>query len=440
MSILKLWQFTDTHLYARNGQPQDHYSCAILDAGLEAFLNEPNCGILLISGDLTQNGHADEHRALIPRLRRVQEAGKRVYVITATHDYGLDFIEECPDDGANPLDRPNGKMYQSDLRGLYDEFGFRDAIAEFGRSSYVARLAPNVRLLALNDDGDGREFCGYYEEQMRWAIEQIERAKQNGEIILGMTHHPTIPPSPIYPMISARDMLGNYEETTDRLGDAGLRAMFTGHTHMHNIAAKASPNGNPYRDINTCSLSAYPGYFREITLDGRRMSITTKTLPNFHYAPANMPINEFLEKDFDSFLRNLIENAANDYETFANSCGGLSVSYERAMKMKFPLHYAAKYINKATLGSVARLLLCKIPKGVKKQSFKELFLELVRNIYAGNEKYGPETEVGQALTAFARRADRLIGKRLPDFLRPLPAFVSSLIYDPIPDDKAEIDL
>ena len=440
MNALKIWLFTDTHLYARNGEPRGHHSAAILDAGLEAFLNEPDCDILLISGDLTENGHADEHRALLPRLRRVQEAGKRIYVVTATHDYGLDFIEECPDDGSNPLGREGGKMYQSDLRGLYDEFGFRGAIAEFQRNSYVAQLAPGVRLLALNDDGDGREFCGYYEDQMRWILEQIERAKQDGEILFGMTHHPTMPPSPIYPPISKRDMLGNYEETTDRLGDAGLRVMFTGHTHMHSISAKTSPGGNPYCDINTSSLMTYPGFFREIIIEGRHMSVTTKAYPNFLYEHQNMPIYDFLEKDFDSFLRGLIENAANDYETFARSTGGLSISYERAMKMKFPVHMLAKYINRATLGSLGRLLFIKIPKGVKKQPVKELFLELIRNVYAGNNIYGPDTEIHQALMAFARRAEGLIGKKLPGNLRPLPEFLATLIYDAIPSDAVEIDL
>jgi len=440
MSTLKLWQFTDTHLFARRSEAETHHSVPILDAGLEAFLAEPDCDILLISGDLTQNGHADEHRALLPRLRRVREAGKRVYVITATHDYGLDFIEECPDDGSNPLDREGGKLYQSDLRGLYNEFGFSDAIAEFQRNSYVAQLAPGVRLLALNDDGDGRAFCGFYEDQMQWAIEQIEQAKKDGQVLFAMTHHPTIPPSPIYPLISMRDMLGNYEETTDRLGDAGLVCMLTGHSHMHNIANKTTPNGSTYWDINTCSLSSYPGYFREIILDGRHMSITTKTLPNLHYAPANMPVLDYMEQDFDSFLRGLIENAANDYETFAHSCGGMSVTYEQAMKIKFPVHLIAKYINRATLGSLGRLLLIKVPKGVRKQSFKELFLEFIRNVYAGNEKYGPDTDIYQAAMAFARRAEQLAGKKLPANVRPLPAFLSALIYDPLPDDAAEIDL
>jgi len=440
MSTLKLWQFTDTHLFARRNEAETHHSVPILESGLEAFLAEPDCGILLISGDLTKNGHADEHRALIPRLRRVQEAGKRVYVITATHDYGLDFIEECPDDGSNPLDREGGKMYQSDLRGLYDEFGFSDAIAEFQRNSYVSQLAPGVRLLALNDDGDGRAFCGFYEDQMQWAIEQIEQAKKDGQVLFAMTHHPTIPSSPIYPLISLRDMLGNYEETTDRLGGSGLACMFTGHTHMHNIANKTTPNGNTYWDVNTCSLSDYPGYFREIVLDGRHMSVTTKTLPNLHYAPANMPVHDYMEKEFDSMLRGLIENAAGDYEKFAHSCGGFSVTYEQAMKLKFPVHMIAKYINRATLGSLGRLLLVKVPKSVRKQSFKELFLEFVRNIYAGNEKYGPDTDIHKAAMAFARRADKLAGKKLPDFVRPLPEFLSSLIYDPTPDDAAEIDL
>lgn len=440
MSALKIWQYTDTHLYARNGEPRDHYSAAILDAALEAFLNEPDCGILLISGDLTQNGHADEHCALLPRLRRVQAAGKRVYVITATHDYGLDYIEECPDDGADPLGREGGRMYQSDLRGLYDAFGFRDSIAEFRRNSYVAQLAPGIRLLALNDDGDGRAFCGYYEDQMQWILAQIEQAKRDGQVLLGMTHHPTMPPSPIYPLISARDMLGNYEETTDRLGDAGLRAMFTGHTHMHSVSIKTTPGGSIYHDINTGSLISYPGYFREIVIEGRHMSVTTKAFPDFYYTPEQMPIHDFLEKDFDSFLRGLIENAADDYETFAHSCGGLSISYEGAMKMKFPVHMLAKYINRATLGGVGRLLLIKIPRGVRKQPLKELFLEIVRNVYAGNYRYGPDTDIFQALMAFARRAEGLIGKRLPGFLRPLPDFLASLVYGPVSSMEIEVDL
>ena len=84
--MLKLWHFTDTHLFVRDPMPDSapHIdqktlleSASIIDQGLAMFLAEPDCDILLLSGDITCNGHADEHKALIPRLRRVQEAGKR---------------------------------------------------------------------------------------------------------------------------------------------------------------------------------------------------------------------------------------------------------------------------------------------------------------------------------------------------------------------------
>ncbi|MCL2107705.1 MAG: metallophosphoesterase, partial [Oscillospiraceae bacterium] len=93
----KLWLFTDTHLYLRDPMPEraPHddqktllESGPILDAALAQFLAEPDCDTLLIPGDLTCDGHAHEHRALVAKLRRVQAAGKRVIVVTATHDYG----------------------------------------------------------------------------------------------------------------------------------------------------------------------------------------------------------------------------------------------------------------------------------------------------------------------------------------------------------------
>ncbi|MDR1465650.1 MAG: metallophosphoesterase [Oscillospiraceae bacterium] len=440
--MFRFYLFTDTHIAARAGDVCPSASAQALDASIDIFLADPDCGTLLISGDLTENGHADEHRAMLERLRRIHAAGKRVYVITATHDYGLGYLETCPDDGAAPLDRPDGKVYQSDLRGLYDTFGFRGNIAEYGGLSYVAQLEDGVRLLALNDDGDGRDFCGFDEPQMQWALEQIAAARRDGQVLLAMTHHPSLPPSPIYPLISRRDMLGNYEETTRRFADAGLRCLFTGHSHMHNIAPMTTPAGNPYWDINTACMGFFPGFYRVCSLEGRRLRAETRQVPDFPTLPDGISLLERYTKEFDFTMRDIIESADKDYDHFARSVGGMSVTPEQAYSLKFPLHLGGMVVNRITLGGLGRLLLCggKIPKSIRKASFKELFLELVRNIFAGREIYGPDTDVGEAILAIAAQADKLIGERLPENLRPLPAFLGSLIYDPIPDDRIEIDV
>ena len=422
-------------------------SGAILDAALADFLAAPDCDILLIAGDVTCNGHADEHRALIEKLRAVQTTGKRVILITATHDFGgHENMGKVNESGLPPLDHPEGKVFRPDLRGLYDEFGFSGAIAHCdadGGMSYVAQLAPGYRLLCLNDDGDGRAFCGFYEPHMQWILEQIEQAKADGEVIFGMTHHPSLPPSPIYPMISSRDMLGDWKNATRRLADAGLRVMFTGHSHMLNIDYITTPGGNQYWDVNTSSLVGYPGVFRVIELEGRHMKVTTRAIEDFDWDRGGLSVREFLKRHFDSLLRTIIESAANDIDKLADKAGGFSVEKETIYKFRLPITIAGKFINKVTLGGMGALLLCRreVPKSVRKQSMKELMLELMRNVWAGEEHYSPETPVGQSLLAFAARAQLFLKKKLAGGpMENLSAFLLSLIYDPTPDDHLEIDL
>jgi len=453
--MLKLWLFTDTHLYCRDAAPEKELhddqktlleSGPILDAALADFLAAPGCDILLIAGDLTCNGHADEHRALIEKLRRVQAAGKRVILITATHDYGQTHISDVNGTGLPPLEHPGGKVFRHEMRGLYDEFGFRGAIARYEADdglSYVAQLAPGYRLLCLNDDGDGRAFCGFYEPHMQWILEQIEQAKADGQVLFGMTHHPSLPPSPIYPLISSRDMLGDWKNATRRLADAGLRIMFTGHSHMLNIEGITTPDGNPYWDVNTSSLVGWPGVFRVIELEGRHMKVTTRAIEDFDWDRGGLTVREHLKRHFDYLLRTIIESAAGDIDKLAKHAGGFSVEKETIYKYRLPITAAGKFINRVTLGGVGGLLLCrrKVPKSVRKQSMKELLLELMRNIWAGEEHYSPDTPVGQSLLAFAARAQRLLKKKLAGGpMTDLPAFLLSLIYDPTPDDHLEIEI
>jgi len=455
MQKLKFWQFTDTHLFARDPMPAQAphddqktllESVPIIDKGLEMFLAEPDCDILLLSGDITCNGHADEHKALIKRLRAVQAAGKRVIAITATHDYGLTHPATRNETGLPPLEHPEGRVFRHELAALYAEFGPKDAIADYAPDpglSYVVQLAPGYRMLCLNDDGNGRSFCGYDEPMMEWILAQIAQAKADGEILIGTTHHPTLPPSPIYPVISQRDMLGNWKETTERLADAGLRVMFTGHTHMMNIHPIVTPAGNPYTDVNTAALVGYPGGFREVTLDGRRMTVKTRYLDDLGVDTGGLPAREYLANHFDYLLRSIVESAANDIDKLADLAGGFSVEKEVIYKNQRIIRIAGRYINRANLGSVARLLCVRIPKEARHIKVKALFLELVRNIYGGEEHYGPDTPVGQAVLTAMRRANGLLkrfGVKLPETMLPLDAFVGSLIYDPIDDLEAVIEL
>jgi len=420
-SVIKLWQFTDLHLHVReNAEELDPdpnqtalaQSNEIIDACLAAFLAEPGCDILLLTGDLTQTGHDDEHRAMVEKLRAVQKAGKRVIAITASHDY-------------KTYGRENAGM----LRSLYAEFGPDEAIALFeGGIAYVAQLTGNLRVLCVNDHGRSPIW-------LPWALEQVRLAKEAGAHIFGMTHVPSLPPSPIYPLISPGSMMEDWHGTACALADAGLRFMLTGHSHMHNIAPLVSPQGNPYWDINTSALVGWPGKFRELEFGDGQVRITSREIPHIP-AFGELTPREFLRNTFDVVLVNLVDGLDHDFDLFIRSVG-TGTNAAPFKKAKWIVKPAGRIISRITLGGVGRLLFCRVPREVRKRSFVWLVIEGMRNMYAGEEPYGPETGEGKAFAAYGHRLRRL-GKKLG--IGDFSAFLQSLIYDDSPDGEVTIPL
>lgn len=444
--MLTFYLVTDTHYYnAEALGPSDHMdqktineSGPIIDAAFEKLIGKTDSDIVLISGDLTNNGELVSHQGFIQKLRHLKEGGKRVYVITATHDYGLAGVNP---DGESA--RKMGYTQRSELRGLYNEFGFSEAISEFEELSYVVQLAPGYRLLCLNDDGNGRSYCGYTEEQMEWIFTQIAEAKKAGDFIFAMTHHPVLPPSPIYPLFSERDMLGDWKNTTTRLADAGLRFIFTGHTHMQNINCKKTLAGNKLYDINTASLVGYPTPIRRVEITDDAMHITTEHIDHFDWDLGGKTVMQYLSDHFDILLNTIFESMANDIDTLAEHAGGFSMEKETVYKLRVPITLFGKAINSLTLGGAGKLLFCpqRIPASVKDVKVKDLIVEIVRNLYGGDEPYSKDTPIGYALLAIVGNieilAKPLVEKLgIPNFKQ----FVYSLIYDPTPDSNAILPL
>lgn len=73
------------------------------------------------------------------------------------------------------------ELPREELFDLYYEFGFKDAIAvDQKHLSYVAQLSDGIRLLALNNDGNCRDFKTYDNEQLAWIKEQTKRLARMG--------------------------------------------------------------------------------------------------------------------------------------------------------------------------------------------------------------------------------------------------------------------
>lgn len=431
---LKIQFITDLHYYSRKGgtdgsayEKEEAKSQTIIKdtdlvikAGFDILCEDTSTDIVVISGDTTHEGEIESHREFIEMLRDLKKRGKRVYVITATHDFQDDGVTYGYDGDKKAKNIPAIKE-RSDLWDMYYEFGPSEAIATFKESlCYVVQLAPGYRLFALNDDTNGKaegRGSGYSDECMKWIMEQLEDAHKNDQYVIAMTHHPMISPSPFYSIIGKNDMQKNHEITREIFADAGLHCMLTGHTHVHDISVITTKKGNKFYDIGCGAMIGCPPAMRNVTFDPangeiRAETILIKDVPGID--TNGLPFDEYMKGFFFGMIRGVITAAATDIDELADMTGAFSIPGEKVKKVGWLIKPVAKWLNKLTFKKVWRL--CKKESGLKKtdiadiadKSVVDFILELVRNLYCGDSPYTPDTREYKIACAFLNVIDSFL--------------------------------
>lgn len=447
---LKFYLITDLHHWAKaqgtEGKGYERvykaeHRClaetgAIINSAIDRIIADKEVGIVLVAGDITADGAREAHDEIIPMLRRLKDAGKRVFAITATHDYH-DKPLKCEGDNVGIATRTRRK----ELYSLYNEFGRNEAISENKKShSYSVMLDEKTRLLCMNDDGTGggSDFCGYFDDCVEWIKGQLEEAKKNNEYVIVMTHHPALPPSPIYPVFSKRDMLGNCDEITTLFADNGVKYIFTGHTHMTNIAQKTTEKGNTIYDVNTGALVAYPCPYRKVEFTENEVKIQTLTVDDFDWDFKGKTAGEYVKDHFNGFMNDVFYAVANDIDLAAELGQAASLKKEFFYKYKKPILFFGKRLNSRTLGSLGKRLGVgrKIDESVKDITVKDFLLELVDNVFYGDEPYTPNTPMYKSVSAIIDRISALT-KPIPKTkkIREILSVVKyGVLYDAPPAD------
>jgi hypothetical protein len=162
---------------------------------------------------------------------------------------------------------------------------------------------------------------------------------------------------------------------------------------MLNIGKKTTENGNTLWDINTGSLVGYPTPIRFVTLDDDCMTIKTERIDSLEWDFEGKEPQQYLQDHFDKLLNDIFDSMAFDFERFVALAGGFSMERKTAEKLKIPIKLIGKLMQKLTLGKVGRLLFVrkKIDKSIRDILIKDLVVEIVRNVFAGTEKYSQDT-------------------------------------------------
>lgn len=395
----------------------------ILDTFLEKILADKETDTVIFTGDNVNNGDMNSHYEFRERLQRLADAGKKVYVTTATHDYCGYGEDENGFSSCRYLENstePIPGMHKSELFDFYYDFGPRQALSVHrGSGSYTVRLGDGVRLIAINDNGNGRSHCGLFEDGMAWLTAEIRAAKAAGDYVLLAVHHPVIPPWEVYRHMADFELYGGYRDLWKLMCEEGVRVVFTGHVHVQNIRKYTDEEGRWFLDVATIALVNAAGKMRYVTVDretgvcdvtsvgiDRISGVETGGKSAFEYLYAlNLP----------GILEKLLPLAGQDYQAFLDLAAGC-LPVDLLKKHKTAVRFVLGRAEKMKLSLLARLggAWKSMPKtqrqAAKKERVLDVLFEILRHVYPGNAPYSPDTVEYAALDPLIGRLDRIVSR------------------------------
>ncbi|MDP4290164.1 MAG: metallophosphoesterase [Bacteroidota bacterium] len=275
--------------------------------------------ILLVSGDITKDGEKVSHETMANFFKQISDQGIKVLVIPGNHDVNNPEAASYDGDIASPVT----SITADDFASIYSGFGYGDAISRDTHSlSYISQPFSDVNLwiLAIDACKYDQNVPGGFEtvggaikpETMTWILDRLAYAKTHNITVLGMMHHGILEHYTDQSVIDPGYVVDNWQATADKLIDAGLKIMFTGHYHANDITLRKKTNKILY-DIETGSLVTPPSPYRLITLNRDCMSIETGHITSIDATiPGGLDFvtysNMFLAGHLDGIFTYLLSN------------------------------------------------------------------------------------------------------------------------------------
>lgn len=269
-------------------------SKAIIMEFLQRFENS-SAEILLIPGDLTEDGYWSEHLAIAEILREFKNrTGKKIYLVPGNHDIRTSAS--------------NNRLDPEDFTELYREFGYDQALVRHDYSfSYTIDLDSSYRLLALDSVIYQVNGGRLSEDLLSWIDVQASRAKTDGKKLLAMVHHNVLDHFGVQSFAGNSMCLENYREIATKFADLGIKCVLTGHQHANDITMAVSAKGNRIYDIETGSLISYPNAYREISFSPDAVEVRTSYVDKIDFAYLGEGFNEeklnYMRDDFPGYSR-----------------------------------------------------------------------------------------------------------------------------------------
>ncbi len=308
------------------------------DAIFKAFLAEvaaSDSKYLLLVGDITETGTDDQVDEMTKMLKNFEATtGKKVFVVPGNHD----------------VLKNTKAQFMTD----YAEFGYNEALEKDTKSaSYVVDLDDEYRLIAIDATTVGTGAHSVNAERLQWIAEQGEKAKADGKKLIAMHHQNFIDHMILSSLIQPGGVVtAKNEGAVDVYAKAGIKYVFTGHTHDHDIAAVKASDGTVIYDAVTGSLGGYGTPYRVVTF-GDNVKFETRRIEKINVAD--------LPSGISANARALAESNFNEYQKIVTD-----LSYEITFNYYTQPDRLVSFLNiqDADMKALVKKLAVKINEGI----------------------------------------------------------------------------
>lgn len=433
MKPISFYLVTDTHYlnnilepggeaFEKNMVTEQYFvkeSGDIISSVFNKIIQDKETDIVILPGDLVKNGEKESHNGFIKELYRLKEKGKKVYVVTAGHDYN-DKAYVLRGEGRSPVE---GTDY-NDLCEMYSDFGYGDAIAfEEATHSYMAQITDDIRMLAIHCDSKDQPKGTMDDNLMAWAKQQLDKAKEDNCSVFAICHYPVIPPVPAFELVGDAK-IKDWRKVASFLADNGVELVLTGHMHIQSINEFYSKKGNRLIDVCTSALVGSPAKYRKITVDENSLlKVESLDVPDFGWDLKDLTPQEYFDNHFAASV-------------IARIRGALSGGDGIVKNLKA---FAKRRFDNITVGGFKRLIFIKRDKDFDKKKFSDFIGEVAVSIFSGDMPYVEGTPGYNLIAGILNRFSFVLKKVEPKLSKDGSVDLRGMLLNTIGNNKGFSD-
>ena len=314
-SIVKIAIISDLHVMApqllvNDGPAFEEYlnrdrkmlreSVEILDT-LVGDIIEQKPHLVLVTGDLTKDGERVSHQLVAQQLQRLVDQGIQVLVVPGNHDINNPDAKVYDGDSTAPAETITRNEFAEIYRNMgYDERSRRDN----DTLSYCRDITDGLTILGIDacmdrlntftSRGDARDHCktsGHLEvSTQQWLVEQAAQATTVGRRVIAMMHHHLVTHFHMEDTLASPYMVDDANGLCQRLIDAGVHVIFTGHLHISDISQTSRQQGEMV-EIATAAAVGYPCQWRMATCNTTASKMQLRSV-SLHSLPSDADFGE----------------------------------------------------------------------------------------------------------------------------------------------------